>query len=271
MKAGNRLLAIVGSALVVGGVGNFMAGPAPAAVAAVAPVDAGWTAPGGNAPDLAAAARVWEERGPWGMAPKPVETVVAEAVVPDPLPVGVVGAGKDRRAVFLVAGEGPRTFAPGEELPGGGRVTGVGERNVAWTDAKGEARKRQLFLDVAADASPVAYAAAETMAPGPVPGPGPGGSRAPAHAPAPLAAASAAPMAPATVAGATVSGARPAQAAAASAARESRARATSGSSSARGSRDRGATRAGGHESGGHATARSARASGQQPVRGERTR
>lgn len=269
MKAGNRLLAIVGSALVVGGVGNFMAGPAPAAVAAVAPVDAGWTAPGGNAPDLAAAARVWEERGPWGMAPKPVETVVAEAVVPDPLPVGVVGAGKDRRAVFLVAGEGPRTFAPGEELPGGGRVTGVGERNVAWTDAKGEARKRQLFLDVVADASPVAYAAAEAMAPGPVPGPG--GSRAPAHAPAPLAAASAAPMAPATVAGATVSGARPAQAAAASAARESRARATSGSSSARGSRDRGATRAGGHESGGHATARSARASGQQPVRGERTR
>lgn len=269
MKAGNRLLAIVGSALVVGGVGNFMAGPAPAAVAAVAPVDAGWTAPGGDAPDLAAAARVWEERGPWGMAPKPVETVVAEAVVPDPLPVGVVGAGKDRRAVFLVAGEGPRTFAPGEELPGGGRVTGVGERNVAWTDAKGEARKRQLFLDVVADASPVAYAAAETMAPGPVPGPG--GSRAPAHAPAPLAAASAAPMAPATVAGATVSGARPAQAAAASAARESRARATSGSSSARGSRDRGATRAGGHESGGHATARSARASGQQPVRGERTR
>lgn len=269
MKAGNRLLAIVGSALVVGGVGNFMAGPAPAAVAAVAPVDAGWTAPGGNAPDLAAAARVWEERGPWGMAPKPVETVVAEAVVPDPVPVGVVGAGKDRRAVFLVAGEGPRTFAPGEELPGGGRVTGVGERNVAWTDAKGEARKRQLFLDVVADASPVAYAAAETMAPGPVPGPG--GSRAPAHAPAPLAAASAAPMAPATVAGATVSGARPAQAAAASAARESRARATSGSSSARGSRDRGATRAGGHETGGHATARSARASGQQPVRGERTR
>lgn len=269
MKAGNRLLAIVGSALVVGGVGNFMAGPAPAAVAAVAPVDAGWTAPGGDAPDLAAAARVWEERGPWGMAPKPVETVVAEAVVPDPLPVGVVGAGKDRRAVFLVAGEGPRTFAPGEELPGGGRVTGVGERNVAWTDAKGEARKRQLFLDVVADASPVAYAAAETMAPGPVPGPG--GSRTPAHAPAPLAAASAAPMAPATVAGATVSGARPAQAAAASAARESRARATSGSSSARGSRDRGATRAGGHESGGHATARSARASGQQPVRGERTR
>lgn len=269
MKAGNRLLAIVGSALVVGGVGNFMAGPAPAAVAAVAPVDAGWTAPGGDAPDLAAAARVWEERGPWGMAPKPVETVVAEAVVPDPLPVGVVGAGKDRRAVFLVAGEGPRTFAPGEELPGGGRVTGVGERNVAWTDAKGEARKRQLFLDVVADASPVAYAAAEAMAPGPVPGPG--GSRAPAHAPAPLAAASAAPMAPATVAGATVSGARPAQAAAASAARESRARATSGSSSARGSRDRGATRAGGHESGGHATARSARASGQQPVRGERTR
>lgn len=269
MKAGNRLLAIVGSALVVGGVGNFMAGPAPAAVAAVAPVDAGWTAPGGNAPDLAAAARVWEERGPWGMAPKPVETVVAEAVVPDPVPVGVVGAGKDRRAVFLVAGEGPRTFAPGEELPGGGRVTGVGERNVAWTDAKGEARKRQLFLDVVADASPVAYAAAETMAPGPVPGPG--GSRAPAHAPAPLAAASAAPMVPATVAGATVSGARPAQAAAASAARESRARATSGSSSARGSRDRGATRAGGHETGGHATARSARASGQQPVRGERTR
>ena len=269
MKAGNRLLAIVGSALVVGGVGNFMAGPAPAAVAAVAPVDAGWTAPGGDAPDLAAAARVWEERGPWGMAPKPVETVVAEAVVPDPLPVGVVGAGKDRRAVFLVAGEGPRTFAPGEELPGGGRVTGVGERNVAWTDAKGEARKRQLFLDVVADASPVAYAAAEAMAPGPVPGPG--GSRAPAHAPAPLAAASAAPMAPATVAGATVSGARPAAAAAASAARESRARATSGSSSARGSRDRGATRAGGHESGGHATARSARASGQQPVRGERTR
>lgn len=269
MKAGNRLLAIVGSALVVGGVGNFMAGPAPAAVAAVAPVDAGWTAPGGNAPDLAAAARVWEERGPWGMAPKPVETVVAEAVVPDPVPVGVVGAGKDRRAVFLVAGEGPRTFAPGEELPGGGRVTGVGERNVAWTDAKGEARKRQLFLDVVADASPVAYAAAEAMAPGPVPGPG--GSRAPAHAPAPLAAASAAPMVPATVAGATVSGARPAQAAAASAARESRARATSGSSSARGSRDRGATRAGGHETGGHATARSARASGQQPVRGERTR
>lgn len=269
MKAGNRLLAIVGSALVVGGVGNFMAGPAPAAVAAVAPVDAGWTAPGGNAPDLAAAARVWEERGPWGMAPKPVETVVAEAVVPDPLPVGVVGAGKDRRAVFLVAGEGPRTFAPGEELPGGGRVTGVGERNVAWTDAKGEARKRQLFLDVVADASPVAYAAAEAMAPGPVPGPG--GSRTPAHAPAPLAAASAAPMVPATVAGATVSGARPAQAAAASAARESRARATSGSSSARGSRDRGATRAGGHETGGHATARSARASGQQPVRGERTR
>lgn len=161
MKTGNRLLAIVAGALVVGVGGNFLAGPAPAAVAAVAPVDAGWTVPGSQAPDLAAAARVWEERGPWGMAPKPVEPMVAEVVVPDPVPVGVVGTGKDRRAVFLVAGEGPRTFASGEELPGGGRVTGVAERSVAWTDAKGEARRRQLFVDVAADTASAAYAAAD--------------------------------------------------------------------------------------------------------------
>ena len=146
MKARMRYGAMVGGAFLFGAFANLLLGPSPRAVTPVVPAETAWQVLGMRVPDLAAADAGWEARAPWGAAPKPVEPPPPPPP-PPPMPVGVVGSGGTRQAIFLIAGAGELRLGVGGVLPDGGRVLEIGAMKVIWVDGAGERHERRMFID----------------------------------------------------------------------------------------------------------------------------
>lgn len=171
-----RLASIFAAALLLGAGGNLLFGASPAEVKPVAAAELPWQPVAMRLPDLATADGVWEARAPWGAAPKPVEPPPAPPP-PPPMPVGIVGTGNAREAIFLVSGAGGLRLGAGGVLPDGGRVLEVSALKVVWVDGAGERQERRMFLDpveLPAGGGSGAAAGVPMTAPGAFPGPAPG-------------------------------------------------------------------------------------------------
>lgn len=97
-------------------------------------------------PDLKETDRVWVDRGPWGVPPKP-PPVPTPPPPPAPVPVGIVATKRGPEVVFVVPGGEPFRVRVGAALPGGGRVTGVSRLGVRWIDRDGKKQQRELLSD----------------------------------------------------------------------------------------------------------------------------
>lgn len=141
-----RYASIVGAALLLGVAANLLFGPSPAAVTPVVAEEMPWQPVGMRVPDLAVADVGWEARAPWGAAPKPVEPPPAPPP-PPPMPVGVIGSGASKQAIFLIPGGGELGVGVGGALPDGGRVLEIAGTKVTWVDGAGKKQERRMFLD----------------------------------------------------------------------------------------------------------------------------
>lgn len=145
-RHGRQLLPPV-AALLLGALAWLLIGNGPDLAAARQDGMAGWTLPAATGPDLAAAQAAWQTRPPWGTTA--AETAAAEAAeaAARPVPVGVVVEDDGLAALFVTAGGNPQRLHEGDPLPGGGQVTAIARNRVGWTDADGNARQRELFVD----------------------------------------------------------------------------------------------------------------------------
>ena len=137
---------LLGGALLLGGLANVLLGASPGRVKPLAAVDPDWQPVAMRVPDLAALDPTWEARAPWGAAPKPVEPPPPPPP-PPPAPVGIVGTGSARQAIFMIHGAGELRVGAGGMLPDGGRVLEVSARTVAWTDGAGARQERRMFVE----------------------------------------------------------------------------------------------------------------------------
>lgn len=145
MSPNARILSILGLGLLAGMAANALFGPSPATMAAIAPIREAWTPVGMRLPDIAAADTRWEARAPRGAAPKVVEALPPPP--PPPVPVGIVGNGRARQAIFLVGGAGDFRGGVGARLPDGGRILAISGMMVDWVDGGGTRRSRRMFID----------------------------------------------------------------------------------------------------------------------------
>lgn len=145
--AQRRVVALAAGAFAIGGLGNLLLGHSPAASVPQLQPEAEWAVPGPDVPDLAVLDKGWEARAPWGARPRPPE--VAPPPPPPPAaPVGIVRGQKGRQEViFLAAEAGTVRVAPGESLPGGGRLLRVSGMRVTWIDRDGKEQQREMFID----------------------------------------------------------------------------------------------------------------------------
>lgn len=165
---------LLGGALLLGILGNLLFGASPRKVKPLAAADPDWQPVAMRVPDLAALDATWEARAPWGAMPRPVEPPPPPPP-PPPAPVGIVGTGSAKQAIFMIHGVGEVRVGAGDMLPDGGRVLEVSAMSVVWNDGDGVRQERRLFLepvDLPPSASPVT-----PQGPSPLPGgapPGPG-------------------------------------------------------------------------------------------------
>lgn len=145
--AQRRVVALAAGAFAIGGLGNLLLGHSPEASVPQLQPEAGWAVPAPDVPDLVVLDKGWEARAPWGARPKPPE--VAPPPPPPPAaPVGIVRGPKGRQEViFLAADVGTVRVAPGESLPGGGRLLRVSGMRVTWLDRDGKEQQREMFID----------------------------------------------------------------------------------------------------------------------------
>lgn len=134
----------VAAALVLGALGYLLLGNGPADSARRGDVETAWSLPASPAVDLAAAQALWAERAPWGAA---ASGKVEEPPPPQALPVGVVVQPDGLEALFALPGEIPVAVREGGALPGGGQLESVSRTEVTWTDASGQSRTHELFVD----------------------------------------------------------------------------------------------------------------------------
>lgn len=146
MNARTRTLIVLVVAALAGVAGNALFGPSPAAVVPVVAAEAPWTDVGMRVPDLAAADAAWEASAPWGAAPKPEEPPPPPPP-PPPVPVGIVGTGKARQALFRIDGTSDLRLGVGDALPDGGRVLAIDGMKVTWVDGAGRRHERRMFVD----------------------------------------------------------------------------------------------------------------------------
>ena len=147
MMRGRRHALLIAGVFALGAALNLAVGPAPRQTQAQQVVDAPWELPAPRRPDIEVLDAEWARHAPWGSAPKPPE-VAPPPPPPPPAPVGIVRGQKGRQeAIFLVAGEGTVRVAPGESLPGGGRLLRVAGMRVSWVDADGVEKEREMFID----------------------------------------------------------------------------------------------------------------------------
>ena len=158
---------LLGGALLLGGLANVLLGASPGKVKPLAAADPDWQPVAMRMPELAALDSTWEARTPWGAAPKPVEPPPPPPP-PPPAPVGIVGTGSARQAIFMIHGAGELRVGAGGMLPDGGRVLEVSARTVAWTDGAGARQERRMFVE-AVDLPPGVVPAAR-QGPSAVPG-----------------------------------------------------------------------------------------------------
>lgn len=145
MNARLRPLLPVLAPLLLGGVAYLLLGDGPHTDASRDVAAVAWSLPEDAPVDAAAARQVWQERGPWGRAA--AEAVGTGAPAPQPLPVGVIAAKDQWQALFFMPGGNVVRLAEGEPLPTGGEVKSISPTVVAWTDAAGEAHRRELLVD----------------------------------------------------------------------------------------------------------------------------
>ena len=165
---------LLGGALLLGGLANVLLGASPGRVKPLAAVDPDWQPVAMRVPDLAALDPTWEARAPWGAAPKPVEPPPPPPP-PPPAPVGIVGTGSARQAIFMIHGAGELRVGAGGMLPDGGQVLEVSARTVAWTDGAGARQERRMFVapvDLPPAAIPATPPGPATFPGGAPPGPG---------------------------------------------------------------------------------------------------
>ncbi|MBW8311783.1 MAG: hypothetical protein K0M64_07065 [Rhizobium sp.] len=153
MNARLRPLLPVLAPLLLGTVAYLLLGDGPHTDAGRQVEAVAWSLPEDAPVDAAAARVVWEKRAPWGRAAASA-TAATGAPAPQPLPVGVIAAGGQWQALFFMPGGEVVRLAKGEALPTGGEVKAISPTVVAWTDAAGEAHRRELLVD--ADPRPAA-------------------------------------------------------------------------------------------------------------------
>lgn len=153
MNARLRPLLPVLAPLLLGAVAYLLLGDGPHTDAGRQVEAVAWSLPEDAPVDAAAAREVWEKRAPWGRAAA-AATAATGAPAPQPLPVGVIAAGGQWQALFFMPGGDVVRLAKGEALPTGGEVKAISPTVVAWTDAAGEAHRRELLVD--ADPRPAA-------------------------------------------------------------------------------------------------------------------
>ena len=137
---------LLGGALLLGILGNLLFGASPRKVKPLAAADPDWQPVAMRVPDLAALDATWEARAPWGAMPRPVEPPPPPPP-PPPAPVGIVGTGAARQAIFLVHGSSELRLGVGGVLPDGGQVLEISAMKVTWTDGAGQTHERRMFLD----------------------------------------------------------------------------------------------------------------------------
>ena len=167
---------LLAGALALGAVANMLVGPSPGKVKPVVTADLPWQPVDMRVPELALLDPTWEARAPWGAAPRPVEPPPAPPPPPQ-TPVGIVGAGSAKRAIFMIHGAGELRVGVGGALPDGGRVLEVSARNVVWTDGAGARQERHMFLsqvDLPASAGPALLQGPSSAPPGMSSSPGTG-------------------------------------------------------------------------------------------------
>ena len=165
---------LLGGALLLGGLANLLFGASPGKVKPLAAVDQDWQPVAMRVPDLVALDPVWEARAPWGALPKPAEPPPPPPP-PPPAPVGIVGTGSAKQAIFMIHDAGELRVGAGGMLPDGGQVLEVLARKVVWTDGAGVRQERRMFVepvDLPAGALPTLPQESSTP-PGDAP-PGPG-------------------------------------------------------------------------------------------------
>ena len=139
-----RFFAFLLAGLLVGGAANVLFGASPETMAAIAPVAETWAPDGMRLPDLAVADVTWRTRAPRGAAPVVIAEVAAPP--PPPIPVGIVGIGRARQAIFLADGKDFRGGV-GARLPDGGRILAISGMMVNWVDGAGKRHSRRMFID----------------------------------------------------------------------------------------------------------------------------
>lgn len=145
MNARARFATLLVASLATGIAANFLLGPSPATMAAIRPAAESWAPLGMRVPNLASADTVWQSRAPRGAAPKVEEA--APPPPPPPVPVGIVGSGRTRQAIFLVGGTGDFRGGIGAALPDGGRILAISGMMVNWVDGAGKRHSRRMFVD----------------------------------------------------------------------------------------------------------------------------
>lgn len=130
----------------VGVLGYLLLGAGPHSSAARATVPVDWALPVDAAPDMAAAAELWRSRSPWGAVAAGADAA-SDANDKAIVPVGVLALRDGLVALFSIPDAPLLRVRQGDRLPNGGQVTSISPTGVAWTDAKGQTRQRQLFID----------------------------------------------------------------------------------------------------------------------------
>ena len=137
---------LLGGALLLGVLANLLFGASPGKIKPLAAADPAWQPVAMRVPDLAPLDATWEARAPWGALPKPVEPPPPPPP-PPPTPVGIVGTGSAKQAIFIIHGAGELRVGVGGMLPDGGQVLEVSAKSVVWTDGAGVRQERRLFLE----------------------------------------------------------------------------------------------------------------------------
>lgn len=133
--------------LAAGAVGFMLLGNGPGQAPADFGREVDWVLPSPDARELQGADEVWSTQVPWGARQVSAGSPEVPDAAPPPMLVGVVAANGGFRAVFLLPQGGEARFAPGESLPGGGRVDEVTRFVVRWTDARGTQHEQELLAD----------------------------------------------------------------------------------------------------------------------------
>lgn len=162
-----KSLVIIAAAFAVGAGAYLALGASPEKVVPRPPVDSEWKPVEARVQDQALADARWSEHSPWGAVPKPPEAPPPPPP-PPPMAVGIVKTARGQEAIFTVHDAGEIRVAPGDYLPGGGRLLRISGLRITWVDAKGQKQEREMFAvfkPTSAPGEPQASGAATVPAP----------------------------------------------------------------------------------------------------------